>query len=239
VINRFSNSILLHSPAGRLALVCAARLTPSLTRPWLTGRCVERQGIELTAQIEMTTDRSLAGSQLVSRSCFANDNPHDRQSGTYFRLAADQTLAGTQCHYKASYDSYFANGNGVRQNAIESARFFKWAADQNQAEAQCLYGWCLATGNGVQQDLIASAKYFKLAADQNSAEAQLRYGFVLLFGDGVRQDLTESAKYFKLGADQNRAEAQCQYGWCLANGIGIRRDLIACAKYFKLAADQN
>jgi TPR repeat protein len=122
---------------------------------------------------------------------------------------------------------------------VESAKYYKLAADQTFPQAQFKYAVCLATGKGVGVDLIQSAKYFKLAADQNHTDAQFNYGVCLADGKGVGVDLIQSAKYFKLAADQNDPQAQFNYAVRLANGEGVGVDLIQSAKYLKLAADQN
>jgi hypothetical protein len=115
---------------------------------------------------------------------------------------------------------------------IQSAKYFKLAADQNDSDAQFNYGLCLRDGDGVPVDLIQSAKYLKLAADQNLAEAQFNYGLCLRDGDGVPIDLVQSAEYFKLAADQNDDEAQIHYGWCLERGLGVGQNLPECARLY-------
>jgi TPR repeat protein len=118
---------------------------------------------------------------------------------------------------------------------VESAKYFKSAADQNHALAQFDLARCLRCGIGVEVDLIGAAQYFKLAADQNHAAAQLRYSDCLRSGEGIRIDVIESERYCKSAADHDFAPAQLTYGLCLIHGW-FRIDFAESVKYFRLAA---
>ncbi len=55
---------------------------------------------------------------------------------------------------------------------VEAAKWFRKAAEQNNAEGQTALGHAYATGEGVDKDPIEAVKWYRKAAIQNSAEAQ-------------------------------------------------------------------
>jgi TPR repeat protein len=53
----------------------------------------------------------------------------------------------------------------------EAARYFKLAADQNDASSQNRYAICVATGRGVVKNEAEAAEHYELAVDQNHVSA--------------------------------------------------------------------
>jgi len=70
---------------------------------------------------------------------------------------------------------YFA-GDGVTEDKMEAAKWFRLAADQGNAMAQSNLGVCYVRGDGVPQDKAEAMKWFRLAADQGDADAQRALG---------------------------------------------------------------
>jgi TPR repeat protein len=52
------------------------------------------------------------------------------------------------------------DSNGVEIELMESARYYKLSADQNNRFGQFRYGLCLENGKGVEIDLVEAAKYY-------------------------------------------------------------------------------
>jgi TPR repeat protein len=123
----------------------------------------------------------------------------------------------------------YINGDGVPQNLVEAAKWFRLAADQGVAEAQYRLGlWYLhqsACGN---------------IADNLEKQAELQ---------------TEAAKWLRLAANQGYAPAQfqlagyCEYG-CVSRtfnkSIGfsyndgrVTRNLVEAYKWYNLASAQG
>ena len=60
----------------------------------------------------------------------------------------------------------YAEGRGVTQDDMKSARWFQLAAEQGDAEAQGGLGLAYAAGRGVAQDFVASHMWVTLALSQ-------------------------------------------------------------------------
>ena len=100
----------------------------------------------------------------------------------------------------------YATGDGVPQDDVEAARWFRLAADEGHAVAQFNLGRRYANGRGVPQDDAEAVRWYRLAADQGLAAAQSTLGFMYANGDGVPQDGVEAHQWFSLAAAQSSGE---------------------------------
>ena len=66
----------------------------------------------------------------------------------------------------------YANAEGVPQNYVQAARWYRKAAEQGLAAAQYNLGVMYAEGNGVPQDYAEAVKWNSRAAEQGAAIAQ-------------------------------------------------------------------
>ena len=82
--------------------------------------------------------------------------------------AADQGDASAQYNLGVMY----AEGQGVRKDDVEAAKWFRKAADQGLARAQYNLGVMYAEGQGVPKDYVEAEKWVREAADQGLALAQ-------------------------------------------------------------------
>ena len=88
-------------------------------------------------------------------------------------LMTRAAMAEVQC----SLAELYRDGNGVRQDMAEAARFFRKAADQGHAQAQCGLGRMTRRGEGgLKKDDEAAAQLFRRAADQGFPQAQSNLG---------------------------------------------------------------
>ena len=117
--------------------------------------------------------------------------------------------------------------------------WWRYYANQGDAEAQCNLGACYANGTGVPQDYTEAVRWYRLAADQGLAEAQNNLGACYVKGIGVPQDYSEAVRWFRLAVDQGYAEAQYNLGACYANGTGVPQDYTEAVRWYRLAADQG
>ncbi|MCB1276147.1 tetratricopeptide repeat protein [Prosthecobacter sp.] len=131
--------------------------------------------------------------------------------------------------------AYF-RGDGIRQDFVEAARWFRMAADQGQTEAKFYLGECYANGWGVDPDLEEAAFWYRQAADGGHPTAQLCLGVCYATGKGVRIDDQEATKWYLLAADQGNPKAQMLLGVCYEKGRGISQDLKAAAGMYHAAA---
>lgn len=76
-------------------------------------------------------------------------------------------------------------GLGVQEDDQTAFKYFKQAADQNDAFAQNEVAYLYASGKGVTQDYSQAFAYYQKAADANLASAQYNLGLFYLNGLGV------------------------------------------------------
>jgi hypothetical protein len=96
----------------------------------------------------------------------------------------------------------YMNGQGVAQDYRESARWYKLAAEQGQAEAEYNLGVLYANGQGVSRDNSEAAHWYRLAAEQGHADAGFNLGALYTNGVGVTKDLVEGYRWFTIAASQ-------------------------------------
>ena len=132
----------------------------------------------------------------------------------------------------------YANGEGVPQNDIEAARWYRMAAEQGNADAQVILGFMYANGEGVPQNDIEAARWFRMAAEQGYAKAQVNLGFMHFNGSGVPQDVVEAARLFRLAAEQGNADAQLRLGLMYALGKGVPKDDVQAYAWVNIGAAQ-
>ena len=68
----------------------------------------------------------------------------------------------------------YANGEGVKKDAVEAVRMYRQAAEQNLAQAQWRLGLCYYKGEGVTRDAVEAYAWFSLAARTDSEAARNR-----------------------------------------------------------------
>ena len=98
----------------------------------------------------------------------------------------------------------YEQGKGVPVDFIESAKWWRMAADQGHAGAQFSIGYCYGRGEGVPRDPVEAAKWFRKSAVQGNATAQRFLGVAFAKGVGVAKNESEAYAYFTLAesADQ-------------------------------------
>lgn len=130
----------------------------------------------------------------------------------------------------------FANGQGVAQDYLEAAKWFRRAADQGYGPAQFNLGQLYLTGKGVAVDPVEAANWLTLAARQGIAAAQTRLASMYLTGSGVQQNDTEAAKWYGLAANQGNILAERQLGLMYALGRGLPQSDADAVRWLSQAA---
>ncbi|MFO1487293.1 MAG: tetratricopeptide repeat-containing serine protease family protein [Verrucomicrobiota bacterium] len=127
----------------------------------------------------------------------------------------------------------------LAKDGAEAVKWYRRAAEQNNAWAQCFLGICYNEGRGVAKDYTEAVKWFRKAAESNDAVAQFYLGVCYDFGKGVRKDNVEAVKWYRKAAEQGNACAQYNLGLCYADGRGVKKDAVEAVKWYQKAADQN
>ncbi|MCY4346502.1 MAG: protein kinase [Aestuariivita sp.] len=184
-----------------------------------------------------------AGTYFVLVEGFSSDiagdyNLHTRFVDEELALLANVARQGdaeSQFYMGVNYEL----GDGVPQDLLEAARWYRLAAEQGSRAAQFNLGNLYRIGRGVDQDATAAARWFRLAAEQGLAGAQTSLGVLYERGQGVAEDAVEAARWYRLAAEQGYARAQSALGFLYYSGRGVAEDAVEAARLFRLAAEQG
>ena len=133
----------------------------------------------------------------------------------------------------------YTKGDGVQKNLEEAVRWYRMAAEQEDAWGQFLLGMCYSDGRGVVQDDQEAAAWVRKSADQGLVAAQYSLGVMYGKGEGVPEDSSEAIKWYRKAAEQGFAQAQLALGWSYFAGSGVDKDLAEGLRWFRSAADQG
>jgi len=112
----------------------------------------------------------------------------------------------------------YLNERGVSRDDVETAKWFRKAAEQEDGKAQYCLGMMYEEGKGVKQNTTEAVLWYRKAVQQGEEDAL--------------NNLTEMC---------NRGNAVAQYYLALMNeeGEGIEKDDAQAAKWYRKAAEQG
>jgi TPR repeat protein len=93
------------------------------------------------------------------------------------------------------------DGDGVEQDYVAAANWFRIAAQQGHARAQHNLALMYESGDGVLQDYSEAAKWYRMAADQGNAGSQNNFGRLLETGRGVAKDDLAAIQWYRRAAE--------------------------------------
>jgi len=105
-----------------------------------------------------------------------------------------------------SFGQMAFDGDGVEQDYIQAANWYKMAAEKGHARAQHNLALMYENGQGFSRDLAEAAKWYRVAAEQGNAGSQNNLGALYESGDGVPQDSTIALDLYReaaKGGDEN------------------------------------
>src|ERR1700686_5757150 len=85
-------------------------------------------------------------------------------------LVSAQPADDPQAQFNRGTDYWY--GDGVPQDYVEAANWYRKAAERGYAEAQYRLGQMLAIGQGIPQDDAGAANWYRKAAEQGVVLAQ-------------------------------------------------------------------
>ena len=94
----------------------------------------------------------------------------------------------------------YENGEGVPQDYPQALRWYRAAADQNNAGAQFNLGVMYQQGWGVPQDDAEAVKWWRKSADQGDPSSQYNLGLMYSYGRGLPQDFIYAHMWLNLAA---------------------------------------
>ena len=127
-------------------------------------------------------------------------------------------------------------GQGVKQDYIEAAKWFRKAANQGNIAGLFNLGYIYEYGLGVSQGYPVAAKLYRNAAEQGDMFSQSNLGAMYVDGRGVPQDYAQAAKWFRKSADQGNAGAQFNVARMYDMGRGVPEDFVMSYMWLNLAA---
>jgi S1-C subfamily serine protease len=96
----------------------------------------------------------------------------------------------------------------VAKDCVEAAKWWRKAAEQDQATAQYCLGIGYAKGQGVAKDETEAVEWYRKAAEQNHAKAQDSLGRCYFYGHGAPKDYVEACKWVLLAAARGDENAK-------------------------------
>lgn len=157
---------------------------------------------------------------------------------TALREFAPLAAAGDADAQNGIGDMYFA-GQGVPQDFVIAAMWYRRAADQGLAWGQQNLGWMYESGTGLPQDYTQAAHWFGLAAKQGLGWGQYSLANLYREGHGVPQNFAAAARLYQLAADQSVSWAQLNLGELYEAGEGVPQDSGKALELYRLAAAQG
>ncbi|MCP5536136.1 MAG: SEL1-like repeat protein [Akkermansiaceae bacterium] len=128
---------------------------------------------------------------------------------------------------------------GLQNDDREAVKWYRKAAEQEDARAQNCLGEAYFFGMGVGKNKAEGVKLIRKAAEQGYAESQYNLGLMYAEGMGVIKDDREAVKWYRKAAEQGLASAQNYLGVMYSYGRGVGKDRWEAAKWSRKAADQG
>ncbi|MCG7924933.1 MAG: sel1 repeat family protein [Candidatus Thiodiazotropha taylori] len=105
---------------------------------------------------------------------------------------------------------YFINKGigGLKANPVESANWFRRAAEMGDAIAQANYGVMLYHGIGVHQNLEQAVVWIRRSAEQGEAHGQFLLGNAYEHGEGVEKSMEQAISWYTEAENSGSAQAE-------------------------------
>jgi uncharacterized protein len=118
-------------------------------------------------------------------------------------------------------------------------KWFRKAAEQNDAKAQVAIGKMYEVGDGVPQNKQQAVIWYQKAAEQGYCEAQYICGLMYFDGVGVPKDYEQAIKWFVKASEQGKFMASIKLGEIYEQGKAVPQDYQQAVKWFLKAVEQG
>ena len=227
------------------------------------GRGISANKEEAVKWYRKAAEQGNGDAQLKLARCYENGvgvNKDDAQSAAWYIKAAEQgqNVDAAKINFMQEIVDLFKKAElgdaeaqlelakryekgigGVNKDYDESAKWYRKAAKQGNAEAQFRVGIMFYNGEGVNADPREAVKWYRKAAEQGNAEAQYELALCYYNGNGVTKDLSKALNWYRKAAEQGHAEAQYDLGVCYEEGYGVTQNLSEAFKWYRKAAEQG
>lgn len=127
-------------------------------------------------------------------------------------------------------------GRGVPIDPVQSAYWYRRAADQGDPEAQAELGYFYMAGVGVPRDESTAIKWFTRAAGSGSRLAKLNLAAIYMKGIGVHRDTTLGFNILNQLAQKGYPVAESYLGIAYYCGFGVPVNRSTAEKWFAKSA---
>ena len=130
--------------------------------------------------------------------------------------------------------------NFYNKKSFKSAlKYYKLAADLNDADSQDWVGYIYYNGKGVKVDYAVAVKWYQKAVDQNYESAINNMAYMYYQGYGVGKNQTKAFGYYKKTADNNNKIGQDWVGFLYEKGRGTDKDINKAIDWYDKSAKQG
>jgi TPR repeat protein len=150
-----------------------------------------------------------------------------------YRKAAD----GGDPHALMRVGFCYDQGNGVKQDDAEAARWYRKAIDAGDLEAMAFLGGLYLAGAGVPRDVGQGLTWIRKSADAGSAVGMNRLGQMYQSGEGVQKNPTEAIRLYQKAAELGEVWAMTNLGDIYLGKSGIPKNLSEASRWFRKAAE--
>jgi localization factor PodJL len=132
----------------------------------------------------------------------------------------------------------YSDGDNVKRNMTESAKWFQHAAEAGFAPAEYSIGSLYEKGIGVERDVVKAKAWYEKAAQQGNARAMHNLAVIYAMGNppAVQPDMDTAVEWFVKAANLGIKDSQFNLGILYGQGRGAPQNLIESYKWFALAA---
>ena len=132
----------------------------------------------------------------------------------------------------------YSEGDDVKRNMTESARWFRHSAETGFAPAQYSVGSLYEKGIGVERDVNKAAEWYEKAAAQGNARAMHNLAVIHAMGNppSIQPNMDNAVGWFQQAAAYGIKDSQFNLGILYGQGMGVPQNLADSYKWFALAA---
>ena len=137
----------------------------------------------------------------------------------------------------ATGNLWYGGGGRVVKDVDQSVKWFKLAADKNDAVAENGLGIACLYGLGVAKDPVAALNWFRKSADAGYPAAQVNLGCCLLSGVGTPVNRDGAIKWLKAASDSGQFRARKDLSEMYLHGEGGSKNYFLAYHWFHKAIE--
>jgi len=133
----------------------------------------------------------------------------------------------------------YLDGDGVRVNEAEGAKWLQRAATQGEPVASYRLGTLYERGHGVAVDRTKAVRWYMAAAKAGNRKAMHNFAVAYAQGTGVQKNMSLAAQWFLRAANLGLADSQFNLAVLYERGLGVPQSLTEAYKWYAIASAQG